>query len=81
MVSWSVDRCASFTLLPLSQLVRGGRNLGGLGLSRPEKQLRSLLTMLLLRDNAVLGLGVAMADGGGNLFSFRGVAGGSACGE
>jgi hypothetical protein len=37
--------------------------------------------MLLLRDNAVLGLGVAMADGGGNLFSFRGVAGGSACGE
>jgi hypothetical protein len=74
------------TLLAPSQLVRGGRNLGGLGLSRPEKQLRSLLTMLLLRDNAVLGLGVAgaagaMADSGSNLFSFRGVAGGSACGE
>jgi hypothetical protein len=31
-------------------------NLDDLGLSRPEKQLLSLLIMLLLRDNAVLGL-------------------------
>jgi len=42
--------------------------------------------MLLLRDSIVLGLGVpgdatAVAVGvGGSLFSFRGVAGGSACG-
>jgi hypothetical protein len=37
--------------------------------------------MLLLRDNAVLGLDVGALDGGGNRFYFRGVAGCSACGK